>query len=153
MRKRITAIICAALMLCGCNRVKDPVASVVEVLPEAEQVRVWIPEGHMDLVTRMCKEFTDLHPERRYSIILAEMNDSEMTLAALKGQDAADVLFFSSERLNELSQAGVLDKADAEMISCGALALGAATCGAEMRLSLCGGCVFFILRQGADYRQ
>ena len=144
MRERITAIICAALMLCGCNRTNDNASSEEMVLPEPEQVRVWIPEGHMDLVTSMCKEFTDLHPERRYSIILAEMNDSEMTLAALKGQDAAGVLFFSSERLNELSQAGVLDKADAEVISCGALALGAATCGAEMRAYPCAADVCFL---------
>jgi len=144
MRKRITAIICAALMLCGCNRAKDPAASVVEVLPEAEQVRVWIPEGHMELATQMCKEFTDLHPERRYSIVLAEMRDSEMTVAALKGHEAADVLFFPSARLHELSQAGVLDNADAAAISCGTLVSGAATDGAELRAYPCAADVCFL---------
>ena len=143
MNRRFTAILCAALMLCGCGRADGSEASVTEAFPESEQVRVWIPEGHMELVTRMCEEFTKLRSDKRYALVLSEVKDSDITSKALKGREAADVLFFPSEQLAELAQAGALDEADAAVISCGEYALNASAdrgtvcaypCAADVRL-------------------
>ncbi len=111
-------------MLCGCNRQGQ--TSSVTAQPTTELVRVYIPKGHTELVTQMVKSFTDLHPKRRYAVILTEADDKEITAAALKQDEAADVLFFPSEKLSELAAAGVLQTAQSISQRCAKPALSAA---------------------------
>lgn len=121
---KITSVLLAALLLCGCSKTPP---TVTTVFPDSEQLTVWIPEGHTDTMTAMCKGFTDLHPDKRYAFRLDEVSTEDITPQALKADDAPDVLVFPSELLPQLAAAGALQQAQRTEISCDTLALSAAS--------------------------
>ena len=113
------------LILCGCSKQAEPPSATTD-FPEPEEVILWIPEGHTDLVTELCKDYTDLHPEKRYALILNEITEQEITAAAMKSESAPDVLFLPSGSLPSLAAAGVLSKADINAINSDKSALDSA---------------------------
>lgn len=122
---RILAAVFAALLMCGCS--KAPAPSVTVVFPEPQPITVWVPEGHIDLMTQMCKGFTDLHPDERYAILLSEVPSSDISADDFRSEDAPDVVFISSEQLPSLAAAGMLSAADKSKVSCNGHALSGAS--------------------------
>lgn len=120
-------MLCVCL-LCGCDSAQE--ADSAPQPPICEQLRVLIPEGHMELATQMCKSFTDIHPDRRYAIILSEQDSNDDIASVMQGEEAADVVFFSSAELSQL--AAFLAAVEVSDANCDDAALKAASYGGKL---------------------
>ncbi|MGN0687015.1 MAG: extracellular solute-binding protein [Oscillospiraceae bacterium] len=126
--KRALALLLCVCLLCGCDSTEEANSAPQPLI--CEQLRVLIPEGHMELATQMCKSFTDIHPDRRYAIILSEADTEDAIASAMEQPEAADVVFFSSAQLPQL--AAFLAAVEVSGANCDDAAQKAASYGGEL---------------------
>ncbi len=97
-----------AVALVGCSR-NAPEESSTPAEKELVQLSVWCGEDEQDLVAELCESYARSNPDKRFAFTIGIMSDEEAVQQALTDKmNAADVFCFSSYRLDELSEAGVL---------------------------------------------
>ncbi len=102
MARRYMALLLTVL-LCGCNRAEPPV-DVGE--KETVVLDIWCEHEDWDIVTELCGNFAEEHREKNYAFSL-DVPPEDIS-AALSGNEAVDVLCFSSDITEQLVSEGLL---------------------------------------------
>lgn len=115
--KKLTASFMALTMmtsvLAGCNRGNnsgsDGSGTGQGGSGDTIKLTVWGAQEDQDMLTQMCKEFADEHPDKKYAFTLGVVSEADAANEILKDVSAAaDVFSFASDQIGSLVSAGAL---------------------------------------------
>ena len=115
--KKLTASFLALAMMtsafAGCNRgsgsESDNSGAGQSASGDTIKLTVWGSQEDQDMLTQMCKEFADEHPDKKYAFSLGVVSEADAANEILKDVSAAaDVFGFASDQIGSLVSAGAL---------------------------------------------
>lgn len=97
------------LTAAGCRRNDSGDSSSVPQEKRHVELTVWAHGEEHDMITEVCEKLARSDTATRYSFLLDSVSEDEAAQRLLSGaEDAADVFFFSSDDITQLSDSGIL---------------------------------------------